>query len=123
MTYPAPAAAQRREKRAFRIDPAPGTPLDDLMNQRDAAKARLDAAQKDYDSVDADIKNLTTMAVPEGTERIVIGASPSRPQMTLTWHAGTWYAPVQWLKDNAPATWDACRKQGKGYWGWGKAGS
>ena len=122
MTHPAPLAQQRRPKRTFRIDPAPGSPLDQLMNRKDAAKARLDEAQADFDAVDAEIKAQVTMAVPEGTEKIVISGGTSRPPQALTWHEGKWYAPVQWLKDYAPAVWEASRKQGRGYWGWGKPG-
>jgi|ERR1041385_3854882 len=122
MTTPAPAAQQRRPKRTFRITVAPGSPLDQLLDRKDAAKARLDEAQADFDAIDAEIKSQVTMAVPEGTEKIVLSGGASRPPQALTWHEGKWYAPAEWLRDNAPAVWQAARKQGRGYWGWGKAG-
>jgi hypothetical protein len=89
MTTPAPVTlpAQPPEpEKAFRIDPAPGSPLDVLMDRHSAAKARKKEAAEEFDAIDAEVKALTTVVVPEGTERITIGGSQSgRPAMLLLW--------------------------------------
>lgn len=89
MTIPAPVtlpAAPAAEDKAFRIDPAQGSPLDVLMDRRATAKLRMEEARAAFEDIDAEVKSLTTVVVPEGTERIVIGGSPSgRPSMVLLW--------------------------------------
>ena len=88
MTHPAPVTlpAQPPADTTFRIDPAPGSPLDQLMDRRAAAKARKDEAERDFEAADAEVKSLTTAVAPQGTERIVIGGSTSgRPGMVLLW--------------------------------------
>lgn len=90
MTHPAPVTLPARppdEGKTFRINPAPGSPLDQLMDRRAAAKARKDEAAAEFDAIDAEIKGLTTIVAPEGTERIVISGNPrsGRASMQLLW--------------------------------------
>jgi hypothetical protein len=88
MTTPAPVTlpAQPPPDTTFRIDPAPGSQLDTLMDRHATAKARKKEAAEEFDAIDAEVKALTTVVVPEGTERIIIGGSQAgRAAMLLLW--------------------------------------
>ena len=123
MTHPAPATPQRREKNTFRIAVTPGSPLDQLMDRREAAQLLLDqaeAAVRDakaaYGAIEDEIKARTTLAVPDGTERIVITGNAGRPARNLTWHAGGWYVPAEWLRTRHPAVWGEGAREKQGSW-------
>lgn len=104
---------------APRVDPVPGSPLDQLMNQRQAAKEALAEAEKRFDALDAQVKAQTTLAfmnpaTGEVPARIIIGGSPVRDDMVLAWKPERRF-DVKSFAAADPVTYEAYRKPG-GHW-------
>jgi len=87
MTQPAgslPAAAQARPPRPapWRIDPPPGSLLDQLMDEREAAVAQAKDATARAEALTLRIKNEVTAATG-GYPAVIIGGTTTRPPYQL----------------------------------------
>ena len=67
-----------------RVIPQPGTPLHELLGQREAARARLADAEARVKAIDAAIKNMLTAANP-GVPVIDIGGDANITPLRLAW--------------------------------------
>lgn len=90
MSMPAPGTPpQRQRETPVRIDPLPGSQLDQLMDDRTAAKAALDIAKEWFKAADAKIKNQIPAALTRPDDsipgRIVIGGAGHRPDIAMCW--------------------------------------
>lgn len=111
---PQAAGAAPPKPPPFLITAQAGTPLTDLLDRREAARAELAEVAARVDSLTAAIKDQTTGAAPEGTAVIDID-SPGRGRMRLAWRQGN-RVDTERLKNEMRQVYDAYLKPGKGYW-------
>jgi hypothetical protein len=109
---PQPAAPARPP--AYPVTPAEGSRLDQLLNQRAAAKMELDAARERFASIDSAIKGDLTAAVPEGTEAIDIAGTAHRKPVRLFWKRENRFDVRQFKADN-PTVYENYRRP-SGHW-------
>jgi hypothetical protein len=108
----APAAPPKQPP--LLITAQPGSPLTDLLDRREAARAELAEVTARVDALTAAIKDQTTGAVPEGTEVIDID-SPGRRRLRLAWRQGNRLDTARLKLEQRPI-YDAYLRPGKGYW-------
>lgn len=106
----------------FRVTPAPGSRLEELLNQRDAAIAMAtEAANRAKAVVDAIKAEAAAVAVsqrPPGApipQVIEIAGSPHRPELVQRWVVPVVFDSKQLKKDDLVA-YARYAKYGKGHW-------
>lgn len=90
-----------------------GSPLAELLDRRDAAKAQLKEIEGEVERWTAEIKTSLTSAL-EGAEVIDID-SPGRRRLRLAYRQG-WRVDTDRLRRELRDVWLAYRKPTKGYW-------
>jgi hypothetical protein len=118
MTTPAAGPVQQAAPPQPRVNPAQDSPLDQLMNERQAAKEAIDEATRRFKSADARVKGQTTLAfmAPDGSipPRIIIGGSAVRDDMVLAWKPERRFDTEKFAADY-PDLYEAYRRPG-GHW-------
>lgn len=97
------------------VIPPSGSRLEQLLDMREAARAAFREAKNRLEAIEAGIKTDVAAACP-GEPVIGIAAGPRRPALRLCWHEGTWYVPVESLREKHPEVWDELRTQKRGSW-------
>jgi hypothetical protein len=81
----------------YLVTAQPGSPLADLLDRRDMAKARAEEAAAQADSLTAEIKNELTLAC-QGRTKVDID-SPGRERLRLAWRTPRVFNRKQFRKD------------------------
>jgi hypothetical protein len=115
--HPAPPLPLPQEPPPFRVTPAEGDWLDELLGQYEAAKARADEAADYAKSLDAKIKGYLTGSAPQGTKAIEVTGNAWRKARTLNWITPRKFNGKRFAAEH-PDTYEAYREYGKGYWSW-----
>jgi hypothetical protein len=97
----------------FLVTAQPGSPLADLLDRRDMAKAREAEAGAEADSLTAAIKNELTLAC-QGRTKVDID-SPGRERLRLAWRTKRLFNRDQFDR-TYPGLYDQFLRWGKGYW-------
>lgn len=103
------------------VTPAPGDPLDELLNQQVAAEARVADAEAALESIKDRIKIMLTAAYP-GIGVIDIAGSQYRPAQRLAWRTPRGL-DTERLKRDAREVYNAFLVWKKPYWELRKRGS
>lgn len=88
----------------WRVVPEPGTRLEQLADELDAARAAVDAAKKHEKSVADSIKAEVIPQAPRGTTSIVLAGTAYRPEWYCHW-VETWRLDSKALKRDNLVTW------------------
>ena len=99
-----PAQAQAQDAPPWRVMPEPGTRLEQLADELDAARAAVDAAKKHEKMVADAIKAEVIPKAPQGTTTVVLAGSAYRPEWICHW-VETWRLDSKRLKAEDLVTW------------------
>jgi hypothetical protein len=97
-----------------RVTPQPGSPLHELLGQREAAKAQAADAKARVDAIDKAIKNMLTQANP-GVAVIDIAGDSALPPLRLAWRTPRRLDTERFRTEHKPL-YDYYLKWGTPYW-------
>jgi hypothetical protein len=96
----------------FRITATSGSELDELIAQRDMAKARAAEAKEIADTLDARVKSYLSRLLPRGATEIEVAAGEHRPGIRMSFRRQR-RLDTDRLKTEQPAIYNAYLKWGK----------
>jgi len=98
-----------------RVIPAPGTRLEQLLAQKQAAEDAVAAAKERLALITDGIK-AEVYALGGGAKVVDVAGSAQWAGLRLRWHDGSWYVPAETLRSRYPGVWNELQKQQKGSW-------